>query len=86
MSTTTHSILTTFIVLIAITQTPFVVQLCLDPYTFLRNNKQTMVGLSSLLPGSKSESKDFDVEAVLSSLSLAEKISLLGGKVNIHTP
>ena len=41
-----------------------------------------MVGLSSLLGGSKSDSKEFDVETILSTLSLGEKISLLGGKVS----
>ena len=40
-----------------------------------------MVSLPSILGGSGNKGEEFDVEAVLATLSLAEKISLLGGKV-----
>jgi len=40
-----------------------------------------MVSLPSILGGSGNKGEEFDVEAVLATLTLAEKISLLGGKV-----
>ena len=40
-----------------------------------------MVSLPSILGGSGNKEEEFDVEAVLATLTLAEKISLLGGKV-----
>jgi hypothetical protein len=42
-----------------------------------------MVSLPSILGGSDNKEKEFDVEAVLATLTLAEKISLLGGKVSL---
>jgi len=41
-----------------------------------------MVSLPSILGGSDNKGEEFDVEAVLATLTLAEKISLLGGKVS----
>lgn len=40
-----------------------------------------MVSLPSILGGSGNKEEEFDVEAVLATLTMAEKISLLGGKV-----